>query len=103
MFISKSFSSGSLSFIILVYYYINECRTINNYVDYLDKISYKEFINKSTNLVSLFKLHPKTILINESGFYSLVLRSKKDTADRFRRWITFEVLPSIRKTGKYEI
>jgi len=83
--------------------YKNECRTINNHVDDVDKMSYKEFINKGTDLVSLFKLHPKTILINESGFYSLVLRSKQDNADRFRRWVTYEVLPSIRKTCKYEI
>lgn len=40
-------------------------------------------------------------LINESGLYSLVLSSKLPTAKRFRRWVTAEVLPSIRKTGGY--
>ena len=43
----------------------------------------------------------KAILINESGLYSLVLSSKLPTAKRFRRWVTAEVLPSIRKTGGY--
>lgn len=40
-------------------------------------------------------------LINESGLYSLVLSSKLPTAKQFKRWITKEVIPSIRKTGGY--
>lgn len=40
-------------------------------------------------------------IINESGLYSLVLSSKLPTARKFRRWVTSEVLPSIRKTGWY--
>lgn len=40
-------------------------------------------------------------VINESGFYSLVLRSKLPGAKKFRRWVTSEVLPQIRKTGGY--
>ena len=43
--------------------------------------------------------HPT--IINESGLYSLVLSSKLPTAKQFKRWITSEVLPSIRKTGGY--
>ena len=43
----------------------------------------------------------KPMLINESGLYSLVLRSRKPEAKAFKRWITHEVLPSIRKTGGY--
>ena len=42
-------------------------------------------------------------LVNESGMYSLVLTSKLKTAKQFKRWITSEVLPSIRKTGSYSI
>ncbi len=37
--------------------------------------------------------------INESGLYALVMRSKKPQAKAFRKWVTSEVLPSIRKTG----
>lgn len=44
----------------------------------------------------------KMIIINESGLYSLVLRSRKPEAKRFKKWITSEVLPSIRKTGSYQ-
>ena len=43
-----------------------------------------------------------TIYINESGLYSLILRSDMDKAKEFKRWVTKEVLPSIRKTGRYE-
>ena len=43
------------------------------------------------------------IIINESGLYSLVLSSKLPTAKAFKRWITSEVIPSIRKTGGYQI
>ena len=40
-------------------------------------------------------------IINESGLYSLVLSSKLPTARKFKRWVTSEVLPSIRRTGQY--
>lgn len=42
-------------------------------------------------------------LINESGLYSLILSSKLPAAKDFKRWVTSEVLPSIRKTGNYKI
>ncbi|PKL40790.1 MAG: toxin-antitoxin system, toxin component, Bro family protein [Spirochaetae bacterium HGW-Spirochaetae-1] len=42
-------------------------------------------------------------IINESGLYSLILRSNKPEARRFKKWVTSEVLPSIRKTGSYSI
>lgn len=40
-------------------------------------------------------------IINESGLYALILTSRKPSAKRFRKWVTAEVLPSIRKTGAY--
>lgn len=42
-----------------------------------------------------------TNIVSESGFYTLVLRSRKSIAKPFRIWVTSEVLPAIRKTGKY--
>ena len=45
--------------------------------------------------------NPNTIVINESGLYSLVLSSKLPNAKKFKRWVTSEVLPSIRKHGAY--
>lgn len=45
----------------------------------------------------------ETILINESGFYTLVLSSKMPNAKRFKRWVTTEVLPAIRRDGIYAL
>ena len=42
-------------------------------------------------------------IINESGLYTLILRSRKSEAKRFRKWVTSEVLPAIRKTGAYSL
>lgn len=42
-------------------------------------------------------------VINESGLYSLILSSKLPTAKKFKHWVTSEVLPSIRKTGSYNL
>ena len=44
---------------------------------------------------------PRVIVISESGLYSLILTSNKPEAKRFKKWITSEVLPAIRKTGSY--
>lgn len=46
--------------------------------------------------------NPSVNIINESGLYSLVLGSRKASAKRFKKWVTAEVLPAIRKTGRYE-
>lgn len=43
----------------------------------------------------------KTTIINEPGLYSLILRSRKPEAKAFKRWVTHEVLPEIRKTGSF--
>ncbi|MFL5811495.1 MAG: Bro-N domain-containing protein [Flavisolibacter sp.] len=43
----------------------------------------------------------KMVFVNESGLYNLIFRSNKPEAKKFRKWVTSEVLPSIRKTGKY--
>lgn len=45
--------------------------------------------------------NPNMTIINESGLYSLILSSKLPSAKKFKRWVTSEVLPSIRKTGGY--
>ena len=43
------------------------------------------------------------VIVNESGLYALVFGSKLDSAVKFKRWVTKEVLPAIRKTGSYQI
>lgn len=57
---------------------------------------------QSTVIDSLGRKQEMTI-ISESGLYSVILRSDKPEAKPFRKWVTLEVLPSIRKTGKYSV
>lgn len=45
--------------------------------------------------------NPEHVVVSEAGLYSLILRSRKPEAKAFKRWVTHEVLPSIRKTGAY--
>ncbi len=46
---------------------------------------------------------PQTMsIVNESGLYNLIFRSNKPEAKQFRKWVTTDVLPQIRKTGKYQ-
>lgn len=49
------------------------------------------------------KGNPNQTVINESGLYSLIIGSKLPTAKRFKRWVTSEVLPAIRKHGAYAV
>jgi prophage antirepressor-like protein len=45
----------------------------------------------------------KMAIVSESGLYALIVRSDKENAKPFRKWVTSEVIPAIRKTGRYEI
>lgn len=74
--------------------YSNSSDALKNHVDEDDKkkiafSDYPQFGNKGA------------VLINESGLYSLILRSNLPKAKEFKRWVTSEVLPSIRKHGAY--
>lgn len=69
---------------------------ISNRVDKEDKVNSK---TQGQNVPEFGQRG--TWLINESGLYSLILSSKLDSAKRFKRWVTSEVLPSIRKNGGY--
>ncbi|WP_193583948.1 BRO-N domain-containing protein [Laribacter hongkongensis] len=56
---------------------------------------------KGTHNVSTLGGDQEVTTINESGLYSAILRSRKPEAKRFKKWVTSEVLPAIRKTGTY--
>lgn len=72
--------------------YTNPSKALADHVDEEDKL----------NNESLSSLGQRGgWLINESGLYSLILSSKLETAKAFKRWVTAEVLPSIRKHGEY--
>lgn len=74
--------------------YTNTAKAIRDHVDNEDKL---------TERIVLSGQNREVIFINESGLYSLILSSKLPTAKQFKRWITSEVLPSIRKTGSYGV
>lgn len=57
---------------------------------------------KGTQIVSTPGGEQEMLVINESGLYSAILRSRKAEAKRFKKWVTSEVLPAIRKHGHYE-
>lgn len=61
--------------------------------------------DKTTTLIqgSGSNYKSKVVLINESGLYSLILSSKLPTARRFKRWVTSEVLPAVRRHGVYAV
>ncbi|OTP26919.1 phage antirepressor KilAC domain-containing protein [Enterococcus mundtii] len=71
--------------------YSNTPKAIRDHVDEEDKTQNESFTVNGTAL----------LLINESGLYSLILKSKLPNAKKFKRWVTSEVLPSIRKHGIY--
>lgn len=57
---------------------------------------------KGTQIVRTPGGEQEMLVINESGLYSAILRSRKAEAKRFKKWVTAEVLPAIRKHGRYE-
>jgi len=57
---------------------------------------------KGTQIVRTLGGDQEMLVINESGLYSAILRSRKQEAKRFKKWVTAEVLPAIRKHGRYE-
>ena len=54
-------------------------------------------------IVNTINKRAQVLFVNESGMYSLVLSSKLEQAKKVKRWVTSEVLPTIRKTGKYQL
>lgn len=73
--------------------YSNPQKAVRDHIDEEDRTVNNSFTINGT---------PVT-LINESGLYSLVLSSKLESAKRFKRWITAEVLPALRRTGSYAL
>lgn len=72
--------------------YQNGSRDINRHVDEDDRQNYQN---------GTFESNRGLTIINESGLYSLILSSKMPKAKEFKRWVTSEVLPAIRKHGAY--
>lgn len=74
--------------------YTNTAKAIRDHVDDEDKLTERIFLSGQNREV---------IFINESGLYNLILSSKMPNAKKFKRWVTSEVLPKIRKSGQYSL
>jgi hypothetical protein len=75
--------------------YKNPHKAIKDHVD-PDDLTKREIVNTVNK-------RAQVLFVNESGMYSLVLSSKLEQAKKVKRWVTAEVLPTIRKTGKYQL
>lgn len=78
--------------------YADTAAALKKHVDDEDKKLFK-----ADDLPTLKMSNYGAYLVNESGLYSLMLKSKLPAAKKFKRWVTSEVLPSIRKTGAYSV
>ena len=76
--------------------YLNTNKAISDHVD-------KDDLTNCYPIIDSLGRTQEVIIINESGLYSLILSSKLPSAKKFKRWVTSEVLPSIRKTGSYSV
>lgn len=76
--------------------YSNTRKAIQDHVDEEDKLD-------GVTICDSIGRNQSAIAINESGLYSLIMSSKLPKAKLFKRWVTSEVLPSIRKNGSYEL
>lgn len=77
---------------------------VANVLDYSESAAMTRHLDedeKGLSIVQTLGGDQEMITITESGLYSAVLRSRKPEAKEFKRWVTREVLPSIRKTGSY--
>lgn len=84
--------------------YTNPRKAIRDHVDEDDRMIMKVPDTQGWNeTFRPYTPNTKILIINESGLYSLIFGSKMDFAKKFKKWVTSEVLPSIRKTGSYSI
>jgi prophage antirepressor-like protein len=82
--------------------YTNSRKAIIDHVDEDDKRKFEELQGRNETL-RLDSNEKNTIFLNESGLYSLILRSEKPEAKTFKKWVCSEVLPAIRKKGTYSL
>lgn len=74
--------------------------TINNHNDAISRLDDDE---KGVATIDTLGGKQSMSIINESGLYNLIFQSRKPEAKAFRKWVTSEVLPSIRRTGRYAL
>jgi prophage antirepressor-like protein/mRNA-degrading endonuclease toxin of MazEF toxin-antitoxin module len=85
----------------------DEVSTFNPNVDIIDigmeRVVNPHTIGKSVTFVEAGRGGKDMLIVSEAGLYSLVLKSRKPEAKAFKRWITHDVIPQIRRTGSYSV
>ena len=108
-----SFESGEITFLdVTVRCYIQDGEPWLAVTDLADALGYRDAYNISRILdedekgysnLSTLGGDQKILFTNESGMYHIIFKSSRKEAKEFRRWVTSEVLPAIRKTGTYSV
>ena len=83
--------------------YVRTKKVIMDKVSKYEKKQLNKILLKGNRSLLSKYIHPQTVYLNESGLYTLLLTSRKPSAKKFKKWVTSDVIPSIRKTGYYEM
>ena len=83
--------------------YVRTKKVIMEKVSKYEKKQLSRILSKSDRSLLHHYIHPQTVYLNESGLYTLLLTSRKSSAKKFKKWLTTEVIPSLRQNGYYEM
>ncbi|MBN9897778.1 BRO family protein [Bacillus thuringiensis] len=79
-------------------------KDVANILEYSETSAMTRYLDEDELMsVKLTGMNMKSVLVNESGLYSAIMQSKKPQAKAFKKWVTSEVLPSIRRDGGYMV
>lgn len=87
----------------VIWFVASDVAAVLSYRDAANMARILDDDEKGTHIVSTLGGEQEQLIINESGLYHAVLKSRKPEAKPFRKWVTAEVLPAIRKTGSYTL
>ncbi|MCU4978785.1 phage repressor protein/antirepressor Ant [Bacillus cereus] len=79
-------------------------KDVANILEYSETSAMTRYLDEDELMsVKLTGMNMKSVLVNESGLYSAIMQSKKPQAKAFKKWVTSEILPSIRRDGGYMV
>lgn len=85
------------------YFVVKDVCAILDIANHIDALSRLDDDEKGRSVIPTQFGAKETNLVNESGLYHLIFQSRKPEAKAFRKWVTAEVLPTLRRTGRYEV
>ena len=83
--------------------YIDTAKVVLTHVEDDDRAKMSELGHTATGTLTLSNNEQNSMYVNESGLYSLILKSEKPEAKAFKKWLTSDVLPTIRQHGEYKL